>query len=129
MSVTRYAVRTVTDNYEPTRGEAWVSADLWEGEDNHRDPESFTVVLISPEAIRAATRAVYVWDDGARVVPLYVAGYQPDATLVYLVPYPVADGRERPDSGRPVDFSSWVLGPRRSYHLKARAVDESADNV
>jgi hypothetical protein len=129
MAITRYAVRTLMDNYEPARGETWFTAEVYTGEDNARDPESFTVVLCQPTELRDATRAVYVWDDGQTVVPLYVAGYQPDASSVYLCPYPLANGRRRPDNGRPIDFSTWVLGPRRSYHLKARAVDMGEDNV
>lgn len=120
MAITRYAVRTVADNYDPPRAEVWLTAEVYDGTDNVRDHDSLTVVLLAPDALRDATRAVYIWDDGSRVLPLYVAGFRPDAGRVFLVPYPV----ETDDGGRAA-----VLGPRRSYHLKAQAVDLAADNV
>jgi hypothetical protein len=36
---------------------------------------------------------------------------------IFLAPFPV-NGGLRPDTGRPVDMSNWMIGPRRTYHLK-----------
>lgn len=112
-----------TDNYEPPRsyahGEGW----YYDGET--RGPGRSAIVLEAAMALKDATKALYLIDDGITVRPFYVAGWHPDGVHVLLNELPVnvkADGtpRLRADNNRPVDFSNWMLGPRRAYHLKVR---------
>jgi hypothetical protein len=110
---------TVTDNHPTPRGYASGEADVYAADVDGTRPE--TITLLGADALRDAHRAVYLVDDGATVRPFYVAGWSPDGATIHLHPMPTADGRIRPDNGRPVDFSSWVLGPRRAYHLKVTA--------
>lgn len=124
-----YAVRTVTDNYEPPRGEAWLTATLYVNEpakiaaSEHHN----VLVLNDPGAqLRDGIRAVYLWDDGVDVTPYYVAGWhgatgdQPDR--VYLHPV-------RPQRGQDSNLRTWALGPARCYHLKAQRTSHVDDNV
>lgn len=71
-----------------------------------------------------ATRALYLIDDGRTVRPYFVASWtNGDTSRILLHPFPVnvkPDGtpRLRSDNGQPVDYGTWMLGPRRAYHLK-----------
>ena len=123
-----YAVRTVTDNYEPPRGEAWLTATLYVDEErpaaSMRHP---VLVLDDPGAqLRDGVRAVYLWDDGVAVTPYYVAGWHgatadsPDRVTLH----PVA-----PQKGEGSNLRTWALGPARCYHLKAQRTNPKDDNV
>jgi hypothetical protein len=74
-----------------------------------------------------ATRAIWLMDDSRTVRPFYVAAWHADHQNIIIHPFPTdvdedGDPRLRADDGRPVDYSSWMLGPRRAYHVKVRAV-------
>lgn len=64
---------------------------------------------------------MYLIDDGATVFVYYVAGWSHGDSItpriLMLHPFPLSVGT-RPDNGRPIDMSTWMLGPRRAYHLK-----------
>src|SRR5215471_16787341 len=73
--------------------------------------------------------SVFIIDDGLTARPYYGGSYgegkpsplYPEGREPYeiLYPFPVnPDGRTRPDNGRVIDFSGWVLGPRKAYLLK-----------
>jgi len=59
------------------------------------------------------------WGGGGNAgepAPLYPEGSAP-RELLY--PFPVnPEGKARPDNGRVIDYTGWMLGPRRAYHLK-----------
>ena len=72
-----------------------------------------------PGEISAPERSLYIVDDGRNVAPFYVAGWRDaDSPRITLHPFPTNDGRLRPDNGQPVDFTGWMLTPRRAFHLK-----------
>jgi len=99
------------DNYDPPRETRALSATVYAATDVH--PET---VALDASSLRDSTRAVYLLDDGATVRPHYVAGWD-KAGMLWLQPFPLSQGT-RPDNGRPVDMSSWAIGPRRCYHVK-----------
>lgn len=69
--------------------------------------------------VTEARRAIYIVDDGKTAVPYYVAGWKDEQAAVFLQAFPVnPDGRTRSDNGQVIDYSGWVMGPRRVYHLK-----------
>lgn len=113
--------RCAVDNYEPTRD--WEACEGWEY-DGLPDGRGPGIVLDGANALKDFTQALYLIDDGHTVVPYYVVSYNPvEDWPVILHPFPVdrhQDGSPilRQDNGRPVDFSTWALGPRRTYHLK-----------
>lgn len=60
----------------------------------------------------------FILDDGMELITCYVSGWQPSTGQVFIQPFPVnPDGNTRPD-GRVIDYSTWSLGPRTTYHLK-----------
>lgn len=89
---------------------------------------------VIPDALREipnATDAIYLLDDGETVEPFYVVGWSPldnekspdtrGDVMIGCFPVNVdSDGSPilRADDNRPVDYSSWQLGPKRAYHLK-----------
>lgn len=114
------------DNYEPTRNFAALTLWRYTRLDDDRGPG---IIVEDRTELRDATHAVYLIDDGRTVEPYYVAGWGglPEQTHVMLHPFPTnygADGAPitRADNGRPVDFGTWMLGPRRAYHVKVTAV-------
>lgn len=85
-------------------------------------PLTFTLTVQSGE-LRERYRAIYLLDNGYSVRPFYVAGWHDERQEIYLHPFPVnydSHGvrRMRDDGRGPVDFSGWVLSPRRAFHLK-----------
>lgn len=122
---TTYTARVPLTAHEPwhrSYREATVTVEVWwAGTVNAygRTIDRDTYVLTYPDgdAPRDATDAIYVWDDGSQVIALYVAGHSPDGAKVYLMPFPT-NGAPRADNGRPADFSTWILGPRRAFHVK-----------
>ena len=81
---------------------------------------SGTVRVVTPDGSEL-TIPVDSIDDGSAVVPHYVGGWNKKFTRVFLYPFPVnPDGRRRHDNGRVIDYSTWAIGPRRSYHVKVQ---------
>jgi len=116
----KWTYSTVLDNHEPPRTYHNGVLTEWEREE---DPDSPTMVL-EPDSpffelhIRASGGLCFILDNGSRAIPFYVTGYQPASREVFLQPFPTnPNGRTRPD-GQIIDFSNWVLGPRKTYHLK-----------
>ena len=113
---------TALDNYEPTRDFAYGDALHYAADDVRGET---IVVHDALDKLRDANRATYLVDDGRTVSAWYVAGWHDAERTVFLQRFPTnynADGspRLRADDGRPVDFGTWMLGPRRAYHLKVR---------
>jgi hypothetical protein len=104
------------DNHEPTRD--FVHGVLVETLNDHD-----AIRIDDPNALglKDWQRSNYLIDTGDAITVYYVAGWneQPRddaAPYVLLHPFPT-NGGTRPD-GRPVDYSTWMLGPRRTYHFK-----------
>ena len=119
---THYRGTIATDNYEPVPRTVVVVGCYF------YSTETVTDGLIIDDArqLRDYSHAVYLIDDGRTVRPYYVAAWHADHDYVIAHPFPTnfdADGtpRLRADDGRPVDHSSWQLGPRRAYHVKVVA--------
>lgn len=120
MSPQGFSWSTALDNYEPTRnhGSGKGTRYIMDGEMRIRLEDGI-------DDLKDGVNAAYFVDDGRTVVPMYVAGWQPGnpshpegcAPSILLHPFPT-NGRIRPDNGRPADFSSWMLGPRKAFHLK-----------
>jgi hypothetical protein len=115
-----HTVGTVAlDNYEPCpRGV--MSLDCYAYD---IDGRTSGYVIDGAMRLRDGNRAVYLIDDGRTVVPHYVAAWHPDGSHVIAHAFPTnydADGNRvtRADDGRPVDYGTWMLGPRRAYHVK-----------
>ena len=104
------------DNYEPHRSFANGYAVLMAGDETRSE----TVVLDGAAQFADAYKAIYLLDDGADVGAWYVSGWSQEGNdRVFLQPFPVnPDGRTRDDTGRVIDYDSWMIGPRRAYHLK-----------
>ncbi len=122
-----FSFACANDNYEPTRSYAYGEGWEYDRPDDVRGPG---IILASDGGqLKHRTTAVYLIDDGRTVRPFYVSGWGPDADgLTYLQPFPTNyddDGnhRRRADDGRPVDFGTWMLGPRTFYHLKVTFKD------
>lgn len=116
------------DRYEPPRSHANVMI-----EEIHWPPsdDGFTgaelVIIGGLSAFRLARKAVWIIDDGQTVRPYYTVMYHETEDTVGLKSFPThfrADGsREiRPDNGREVDMSGWMIGPATAYHLKVTGV-------
>lgn len=123
---TPYRWSAALTNHEPVSRD-WATGNLfrYDAIDDVRGPG---IILEDASALKDATHATYLIDDGRTVDVYYVAGWGPtDAPgTLFLQPFPTnysADGtpRIRANDGRPVDFSNWQLGPRRAYHLKVSA--------
>lgn len=110
------------DNYEPAaRSFARIECFTYDMDDDRGSGW----VISDVTDLRDAHKAIYLMDDGRTVQPFYVAAWHPEGEHVILHPFPTnVDGegnpRIRPDNGRPVDFDTWQLGPRRCYHVKLR---------
>lgn len=111
-----YAV--ALDNHTPTRqfgsgtGSLYLPDTAWNG-------QSETIILHDVENFRDFERSNFIIDDGKSVRVFYLAGWNPIGTMLYLQPFPTnPNGATRPDNGRVIDYSSWALGPRKTFHLK-----------
>lgn len=117
-----FAFSTATDNYEPVPrnvayGRGWEYGMIDAGRGSG-------IVLEDVSELKDARDAIYLIDDGLTVRPFYVAAWHPEGTHVILHPFPTVfddngDRKVRPDGGL-VSFDTWMLGPRRTYHLKVR---------
>lgn len=78
------------------------------------------------EQLRDIQNAIVILDDGKVAAPYHCAGWNSEDQAngyVLFQPFPTnPHGRTRPDTGQPIDHSTWVLGPRRAYHLKLTTV-------
>lgn len=122
---TEYRWSAALDNYEPTRnyghGRLWKYGRI----DDTRGPG----IILDPTGTPLGPNMLVLVDDGATVTPYYVSGWGPtDApNLIFLSPFPTNVDETgapilRANDGRPVDFSSWALGPTKCFHLKVREV-------
>lgn len=109
----RYTFTAHADNYEVPRGYLRGTLLTDQGHDGK------SVVLEFESAPKDAHRAVYVLDYGTRVEVRWTAGWSGTRGEFYLQSFPLNEGN-RPDNGRPIDMSGWMLGPRTVYHLKLR---------
>jgi hypothetical protein len=139
---------TALDNYEPSRDYAHGYAVRYEGTLHDRDTgrtaeyptagiTMFCDDLQLPlgNLISAGPHAVALFDYGNAVHPYYVAGWNPRETdkqrdpalhgtatakTVMWHPFPTAQPGEMTHHKppRPLDYSTWQLGPRRAYHFK-----------
>ena len=94
------------DNYEPPRDFAYgnlVVYDLVNGEGAGYKIESHHFGS-SPE------KCLYLIDFGNNIIPCYVVTW--DQRTVTVHPLPTTKGS--------VSFNNWLLGPRKTYHLKVR---------
>jgi hypothetical protein len=111
------------DNYEPVpRRIAHSLLEVWTSAEG-----SVRYVVVGWNAEPDAFKAIYLIDDGCRVTPWYVQGFSQERDRIMLDRFPVNvndDGspRLRTDDGRPVDYSTWLHGPVRAYHLKITPV-------
>lgn len=109
------------DNYDPPRERVIGAAEVYLVPGT--DTESL-VLLEAFEKFMDPHKSLFLVDDGQTVEPFYVTGWQltPGAEFegcVFLRRFPLSVGT-RPDNGRPIDMSGWMLGPRRCYHLKVK---------
>jgi hypothetical protein len=121
---------TALDNHEPTRSFASGTATEY---DTPSDPNTRGIRIEDGlEELKDLTNANLIVDDGKSARPYYCAGFHdgrpsplyPDGHAAYVLfhPFPVnPDGRTRPDNGRMIEYGTWMLGPRRTYHLKIEA--------
>lgn len=110
----RYAV--ALDNYTPTRKFGAGTGDLY-APDTAWNGQSETIILHDVDNFGDFEHTSFIIDDGESVRVFYLSGWNGSGTMVYLSPFPT-NGAIRPDNGRPVDFSQWALGPRKTFHLK-----------
>lgn len=96
----RWLWTAATDNHVPTRGYVQGSAVEYVSDD-----DGLLIVVNDGGELRDAEHAVFLLDDGRSVRVAYVVGTSRSATQLHLRPVPVHDA----------DF---MLGPRRSFHLK-----------
>lgn len=117
--VETFTVWAHLDNHNPSR-------EYFRGEVRVLEPTKRNVkktwVLIANDAflkrIENGPKPIFLLDDGKTVIPLYISGWSIRGE-VWLHNFPVnPDGETRPD-GRVIDYSTWALGPRLAYHLKA----------
>lgn len=121
------AVATL-DRYEPPRnyGHVMIEEMHWPPSDDGYVGAELTIIN-GLSTFRHARQAVWLVDGGRTVRPYYTVTYHETDDCVSLGSFPThfsADGtrRIRPDNGRPVDMSNWMLGPRTAYHLKITEV-------
>jgi hypothetical protein len=112
---------TVLDNHEPPRDTAHGNLYTY----NRTDRAGEGIVIEDASDMREPHKCSFIIDDGRTVKVFYVASWNPDTHDLILHRLPVnfeEDGSPilRADDQRPVDYSDWVLGPRRCYHLKVR---------
>lgn len=117
----KYTFTAVADNYEVPRGHLYGTLVTDQGYNGRSD------ILTFDSAVKDAHKAIYVLDFGTRVEVRYVAGWNGNGEgktyRIFLQPFPLSEGT-RPDNGRPIDMSGWMLGPRKAFHLKLKEVSE-----
>lgn len=75
--------------------------------------------------------SIALFDYGNVVYPYYCAGWNAEnraswglTDYVMWHPFPVAADGDTTADGRPLDYSTWQLGPRRAYHFKVAGLRE-----
>lgn len=111
----KYTFTTRRDNYEVPRGYIRGRVSTEFGPDKKTDVLSFEGMAWP----KGAEKALYLLDFGTRVEIRYVTGWNETNSCLYLQPFPLSVGT-RPDNGRPIDMSGWMLGPRVTFHLKLK---------
>lgn len=111
----QYTFRAAVDNYEPTRNQIFGRLATQLGPDKKSDVLSFDSMAWPKDA----HKALYVLDFGTHVEVRYVTGWNETSGCIFLQLFPLSVGTWQSD-GRPVDMSGWMLGPRRTYHLKLK---------
>lgn len=110
------------DNYEPTREFSSGSIGLWGDPENPGTEATYVLENPNPwmeDSMLPESNIGFILDNGKESIPTYVAGFNPNHGTMFLKPIPVnPENRTRPDNGRVIDFSTWMLGPRKTYHLK-----------
>lgn len=123
-AIISYAVSL--DNYEPVRT---VECGCLVTYDGLNEISGHKLIMLSDQRTDMVTaNAVFIVDDGRQAVPywcgaahsgnpapLYPEGCEPH---VILFPFPVNPRQVARLDGRIVDYSDWMLGPRKVYHLK-----------
>lgn len=110
----QFTYRALLDNYDPPRtdtiglGWRYDMTPLGRGKG---------IVLNDGSDFRDADDGVWLLDDGKSVDVYYTAGWHPRHRYLIIHPFPLSVGT-RPDNGRDIDMSGWLLGPRRAFHLK-----------
>lgn len=111
---------TATDNYSPPRNYA--------GGTLRREIHPVTgqdTVTLYGDRLRDDTDALYILDDGDTATVWYVAGWHPRDPGIILNPIPTNPGGTLMRADHPnvrVDYRTWMLGPRRTYHLKIAGI-------
>ena len=118
--LTTYRCAIALDNYEPPRrfDVAYVIEMTANDPSNKSGRLRYILDLSMGGAFKDATSSLYILDFGGRVLPLWVSGWNSAGERIFLEEFPLSGGRA--DDGRLIDMSGWMLGPRRTYHLKAR---------
>lgn len=113
----RYTFIAARDLYEPPRGYITGTVETGQGFEGKSD------ILRLNEKIDNAEKCGYILDFGDRVEVRFVSGWGARNATLYLQPFPLSQGI-RPDNGRPIDMSGWMLGPCRTFHLKLKVADD-----
>lgn len=115
----KFSWTSAGDNHEPTHlyraGVGWT----YQLDEDRRG----IILSVANTTMIDWHKAIYIMDDGVTARPFYVAGYKKPEHFAILHSFPTnfkADGtpKVRARDGRPVDYSNWMLGPSRAYHLK-----------
>lgn len=112
---------TALDNHEPVpRAEATGYGVRYV----HPSTGSEGFKIYNSAGIKDAHKASLILDDGETAVPYYCVGWKDDEYTLYQ-PFPTnPDGAVGPDNGRPIDYSTWILGPRKTYHFKITELED-----
>ena len=116
---------TALDNHEPPRAFAYGYAVSY-----LHNGDTPALILWDDGALKDPERCNYAVDDGHTVRIMYVAGWGPTYDRVYLHAFPTnPDGRTATVHGqeRVIDFDTWMLGPRKTYHVKVRPVPDGVE--
>lgn len=118
MAMKRYRFMALADNYGVPRGYLRGTLTTHQGFDE-------SAYVVSFEGVpKSAHHATYVLDFGTSVEVRWVAGWaSEDLNQIFLQPFPL-NGGTRPDNGRPIDMSMWMLGPRTAFHLKLTEIEK-----
>ena len=126
--VGQHTYTTVLDNHQPPRSYHSGVLTEWEREEDPDDP----LMVLEPESpfmglyTKAAGGISFILDDGNLARPFYITGWQPKTGELFLHPFPTnPNGKMRRD-GRVIDYDSWILGPRKTYHLKTTPIVEDS---
>lgn len=108
-----------TNNHEPPR--QMIRAGVLRQFRNFSGRPTIEITWAVSHFGKEAHKALYLVDDGKTVVPHYVSGwnFEKDGDPMWLDAFPTnPDGETRADNGRVIDYSDWMMGPKKAYHLK-----------